>query len=407
MVREVEDARLGAHAAPRHRAARPGGPGRHPLGRAGRRRAQRGGVRRPARPVRRPRSPPSARKESADDRRCRSVEIVEVAPRDGFQPIGPWIPTETKIAFLRRLAAAGLRRIEIGSFVSAAAVPQLRDAAELLDAAAGMPGLRPQVLVPTARRGRDAVAAGARFLVYVLSVSEAHNRSNVRRSPAESAEDYARLLDGLPARGRGADQPRHRLRLPLRGTGAGRRPALDLLGRLVALRPDVEVCLCDTTGRATPDHVAQLSAEAAASLPAGRGLGLPRARHLRPRPRHHLRRVPGGPAGVRRRRGRAGRLPLRARRHGQRGDRGRRLDVRADGDRHRRGPRRPAAGGADAAALPGASAGGRARDALLAGAGGLRGARAAAGGGQAPDQSRPRNRRRRQEQGWREETPWP
>ena len=123
-----------------------------------------------------------------------SVEIVEVAPRDGFQPIGPWITTETKIAFLRRLAAAGLRRIEIGSFVSAAAVPQLRDAAELLDAAAGIPGLRPQVLVPTARRGRDAVAAGARFLVYVLSVSESHNRSNVRRSPAESATERRTLL---------------------------------------------------------------------------------------------------------------------------------------------------------------------------------------------------------------------
>jgi hydroxymethylglutaryl-CoA lyase len=111
-----------------------------------------------------------------------SVEIVEVAPRDGFQPIGPWIPTETKIAFLRRLAAAGLRRIEIGSFVSAAAVPQLRDTAELLAAASELPGLRPQVLVPTARRGRDAVTAGARFLVYVLSVSESHQGLRMKHS---------------------------------------------------------------------------------------------------------------------------------------------------------------------------------------------------------------------------------
>ena len=195
-----------------------------------------------------------------------SVEIVEVAPRDGFQPIGPWIPTETKIAFLRRLAAAGLRRIEIGSFVSAAAVPQLRDTAELLAAASELPGLRPQVLVPTARRGRDAVAAGARFLVYVLSVSESHNRSNVRRSPAESAEDYARLLDGLPA----GVEVRINLATAFDCPFEGRVPvgaAIDLIGRLVALRPDVEVCLCDTTGRATPDHVAQLSAASAASFP--------------------------------------------------------------------------------------------------------------------------------------------
>jgi hydroxymethylglutaryl-CoA lyase len=196
----------------------------------------------------------------------RSVEIVEVAPRDGFQPIGPWIPTETKIGFLRRLAAAGLRRIEIGSFVSAAAVPQLRDGAELVAAASELPGLRPQVLVPTARRGRDAVAAGARFLVYVLSVSESHNRSNVRRSPAESAQDYARLLDSLPA----GVEVRINLATAFDCPFEGRVPfeaALDLLGRLVALRPGVEICLCDTTGRATPDHVAQLSTEAAAALP--------------------------------------------------------------------------------------------------------------------------------------------
>jgi hydroxymethylglutaryl-CoA lyase len=195
-----------------------------------------------------------------------NVEIVEVAPRDGFQPIGPWIPTGKKIAFLRRLAAAGLRRIEIGSFVSPTAVPQLRDTAELIEAAAGMPELRPQVLVPTARRGRDAVAAGARFLVYVLSASEAHNRSNVRRSVAESVEDYAHLLDGLPAE----VEVRINLATAFDCPFDGRVPvgaAMELLGRLTALRPDVEVCLCDTTGRATPDHVAQLSAAAMACFP--------------------------------------------------------------------------------------------------------------------------------------------
>jgi hydroxymethylglutaryl-CoA lyase len=195
-----------------------------------------------------------------------AVEIVEVAPRDGFQPIGPWIPTETKITFLQRLAAAGLRRIEIGSFVSATAIPQLRDTAKLIAAAARIPGLRPQVLVPTARRGRDAVAAGARFLVYVLSASEAHNRSNVRRSVAESVEDYARLLDGLPA----GTELRINLATAFDCPFEGRMPVgpvLDLLGRLTALRPDVEICLCDTTGRATPDHVAQLAAAAMASRP--------------------------------------------------------------------------------------------------------------------------------------------
>jgi hydroxymethylglutaryl-CoA lyase len=81
-----------------------------------------------------------------------AVELVEVGPRDGFQAIDPFIPTARKIDFVRRLVAAGLRRIEVGSVVSKDAVPQLSDTADLLSAIADMDGLRPQVLVPSARR---------------------------------------------------------------------------------------------------------------------------------------------------------------------------------------------------------------------------------------------------------------
>jgi len=118
-----------------------------------------------------------------------AVEVVEVGPRDGFQGIGPFIPTETKIEMLERLAAAGLHRIEIGSFVSASAVPQLRDTPELLAACARIPGLIPHVLAPSERRGKDAVAAGAPWIAFVLSVAEAPNRNNVRRHPLESDEE--------------------------------------------------------------------------------------------------------------------------------------------------------------------------------------------------------------------------
>ncbi|WP_431304443.1 hydroxymethylglutaryl-CoA lyase [Sediminicoccus sp. BL-A-41-H5] len=196
----------------------------------------------------------------------RVIEIVEVTPRDGFQPIGPWIPTEVKVDFLRRLAATGLRRIEIGSFVSASAIPQLRDTAALVEAAAALPGLRPQVLVPTARRAEEAVAAGARFLVYVLSASEAHNQSNLRRSVAQSVEDYARMLDALPADMELRINLATAFDCPFDGRIAV-EPVLALITRLAALRPDVEICLCDTTGRATPDHVAELFAAAMAAAP--------------------------------------------------------------------------------------------------------------------------------------------
>jgi hydroxymethylglutaryl-CoA lyase len=186
-----------------------------------------------------------------------AVEIVEVGPRDGYQGIGPFIPTETKIRLLEQLTAAGLRRIEIGSFVSPSALPQMRDTPEVLAASARLPGLAPQVLVPSERRGREAVEAGARQLVFVLSVSEAHNRSNVRRHPLESVAEYEGLLAAIPA-----DVA---IRLDIATAFdcpfSGRVPeaaTLDLLDRLVPLREDAEICLCDTTGRVAPDHVEEL-----------------------------------------------------------------------------------------------------------------------------------------------------
>jgi hydroxymethylglutaryl-CoA lyase len=195
-----------------------------------------------------------------------AVEIVEVGPRDGFQGIGAFIPTETKIRMLEQLVAAGLRRIEIGSFVSASAVPQLRDTPEFLKHCARMPGLEPQVLVPSERRGRDAVQAGARRLVFVLSVSEAHNRNNVRRHPLESAEEYERLLAAIPA----DVAMRLDIATAFDCPFTGRVPEADtiaLLDRLIPARPDAEICLCDTTGRADPAHVETLFAACMARFP--------------------------------------------------------------------------------------------------------------------------------------------
>jgi hydroxymethylglutaryl-CoA lyase len=199
-----------------------------------------------------------------------AIDIVDVTLRDGIQPIGPWIPTERKIALLHSLAATGLTRLEVGAFVSTGAMPQMRDTAEVLAAANAIPGLRAQVLVPTSRRAAEAVDAGARELAFVLSVSETHNQSNLRRSVAESAEDYARFVDST------APDIAIRLNLatafdcPFTGL-VPEEAVIDLLARLVVLRPDVEVCLCDTTGRATPDQVDRLIALAMANYPEAAG----------------------------------------------------------------------------------------------------------------------------------------
>jgi len=197
-----------------------------------------------------------------------AITIVEVGPRDGLQPIVPFIDTATKIALIDRLYRAGLRRIEATAFVSAKAVPQMADAADVLRAVDRLDGLKVQVLVPNERYCQMALEAGARAIAFVLSASEAHNRSNVKKSPAESVAAFASLSANLP------DGIQVRLNLatafdcPFDGSIAP-ETVLGLLDQLVAIRPDIEIALCDTTGRATPDRVGALFADAARRLPQG------------------------------------------------------------------------------------------------------------------------------------------
>ena len=194
------------------------------------------------------------------------VTIVEVGPRDGFQSVGPFIPTARKIELITALYAAGVRRMEATSFVSEKAVPQMADAVEVLAAAQLLPGLETQVLVPSVRQAERALKAGARHLAFVVSVSEAHNRNNVRRSPEESLVDYAQIVALLPAG--------MKLRLSLSTAFdcpfEGRVPeqaTLAMLERLAAIAPGAEIALADTTGRATPGQVQSLFGAATGRFP--------------------------------------------------------------------------------------------------------------------------------------------
>jgi hydroxymethylglutaryl-CoA lyase len=195
-----------------------------------------------------------------------AVRIVEVGPRDGFQSVKEPIATETKIGILNRLYDAGLRRIEVTSFVSPRAVPQLADSAEILAAARSLPGLDAQVLVPTLAQAERALGAGADHLAFVLSVSERHNLANVRRTVNQSIEEYGRIARLMP--------PGSRLRLNLATAfdcpyGGKIDPAetLALLERLIPLTPSAEIALCDTTGRVAPAQVSILFSAAFARFP--------------------------------------------------------------------------------------------------------------------------------------------
>lgn len=187
-----------------------------------------------------------------------SVEIVEVASRDGFQAVKPFIPTEKKIALIEELAACGFARMEIGSLVSPKAVPQLADTPEILKRARLPKGMRVMILVPNAKGLELAVAAGVKEISWVISVTESHNRSNVNRSVDESFRNFEAVWSGL-----GADRPKLRLGLStcFDCPWEGRVPedaVIRAVERVLVTAPDVEIGICDTTGRAATSHVGSL-----------------------------------------------------------------------------------------------------------------------------------------------------
>jgi len=189
-----------------------------------------------------------------------SVEILEVAPRDGFQAVKAFIPTESKVALIEELAACGFSRIEIGSFVSPKALPQMADTPEILKRVRLPAGTRVMALVPNARGLNLALEAGVKEISWVISVSESHNRSNVNRSVDESFRDFAAAWGSL-----GGDKPRLRLGLStcFDCPWEGRVPedAVErCVERVIAAAPDVEIGICDTTGRAATNHVGSLLA---------------------------------------------------------------------------------------------------------------------------------------------------
>lgn len=195
-----------------------------------------------------------------------TLQIVEVGPRDGFQSIDDVIPTESKIALIDGLYASGVRRMEATAFVSTRAVPQLADASDVLAHANDLPGLDCQVLVPSVRQAERALDAGTRHIAFVLSVSEKHNLGNVKRTPEQSVADYAAICDILPA----GTKMRLNLATAFDCPYDGSMPAestLRLLDALVPIFPSAEICLCDTTGRVTPDRVASLFHMAADRFP--------------------------------------------------------------------------------------------------------------------------------------------
>jgi hydroxymethylglutaryl-CoA lyase len=182
------------------------------------------------------------------------VELSEVAPRDGLQSIGAFVPTETKIALVRATYEAGLRRMEVGSFVSPRAIPQMADTGAVLQAAKQLAGLECTVLVPNRRGFEAAMNAGADRLGLFMSVTESHNKANLNRTREESFADLAAIVREAPKGTKIRFNLSCTFHCPFEGV-VPERDALDFIERVVALDPEMEIALADTTGNASPDQV--------------------------------------------------------------------------------------------------------------------------------------------------------
>lgn len=184
--------------------------------------------------------------------------MQEVATRDGFQNEKTFIETEQKIALIDSLSECGYAKIEVTSFTSPKAIPALRDAEAVMAGIKRKPGVEYTVLVPNVRGAERALGCGIDEANLVMSVSEPHNRSNLRMTREQS---FAQLKEVIGVIGQSPVAINVSLSTVFGCPMQGDVPADDVLGwveRFAALGVR-GVTLCDTTGMAYPSQVQALS----------------------------------------------------------------------------------------------------------------------------------------------------
>lgn len=189
------------------------------------------------------------------------ILISEVGPRDGLQNINTIMPTGDKKRWIKAQAAAGVKEIEVGSFVPSKMMPQLADTAELVKFSKTIDGLSVAVLVPNLRGAMDAVTCGVDKMSIPLSVSETHSQRNLNRSHDQMIKEIRSIADmikQLPIE----DQPHFEVGL---STAFGcsiegvisETKVLKLADRALEAGCD-EIGLSDTTGYGNPAQVKRL-----------------------------------------------------------------------------------------------------------------------------------------------------
>ncbi|HKV44166.1 MAG TPA: hydroxymethylglutaryl-CoA lyase, partial [bacterium] len=184
------------------------------------------------------------------------VTIKEVGLRDGLQLVGAIVPTEVKVRLLHALHAAGLRAMEVTSFVSPRAVPQFGDAEAVARAALALPHLRVSALIPNVRGFERARDAGVRHCTVVIGATDRFNERNVRMTVEESLVHLEAIAKGIRALPGASLEVGIAVAFGCPYTGA---VAFDAVARIVERARVLElraISLGDTIGVATPAQVA-------------------------------------------------------------------------------------------------------------------------------------------------------
>jgi len=191
------------------------------------------------------------------------VTVREVGLRDGLQSIARTLPTAQKLQWIQGAYDAGIREIEVGSFVPPKLLPQLADTAELVAFAKTLPGLVVSVLVPNLKGAERAMDSGADWMLLPLSASHAHSLANLRKAPDDVVAEIGAMVEARRARGSAI-----RIEVGMStafGCTLQGQVAVDevlrLLQAVVALGVD-RVGLADTVGYADPRQVGELFAKA-------------------------------------------------------------------------------------------------------------------------------------------------
>ena len=194
------------------------------------------------------------------------VFINEVATRDGFQSEAIFVPTEQKIALVDQLSQTGLNKIEVTSFVSPKAIPNLRDAETVMQQITRNPEITYVALVPNEKGCERALACNVDEINVVMSVSETHNMANMRMTRAQSLQQFARisaLLSDSTMRINGSISTA--FGCPYEGL-MSRQATLDVVDQMLDAGIQ-SISIADTTGMAEPVQVYELCSEVRARYP--------------------------------------------------------------------------------------------------------------------------------------------